>query len=815
MPYANLILPLNLRGTFTYAIPPALEGEVQPGKRVLVPFGGKKIYTGIVLNLHQEAPADLTVKEVISVLDEKPLFTEGHLKFWSWLSDYYMANLGEIYRLAVPASLKLESETYLRMKPGAQPLLENLEINEVYLLQALEVRQVLNLSEIEAFLSKKEIVPTIKSLLDMQLIEIDEQITEPYRAKEVKYVSLADEKGVLQNLPGHLQQLGRAGKQKEILLHLAEHFNENPGIPLKKSALFEAVPGAGPAFNKLKEKGLVTEHLKTQDRVEVYLGELETAPALSPAQQKALEAVNDGISKGENVLLFGVTGSGKTHIYAEKIADTLAEGKSALLLVPEVSLAKQLANRLEKMYGEQFATYHPKLSDFEKVEVWQKVLKGQVKVVIGTRNALFLPLRDLGLIIVDEEHDAAYRPKEVSPFFQGKEAALMLGKFFSAPVILGSATPSVESYAMTQKGKLTLVRLEERFGKAAPPQFYIENVREALESKTMQGDFSPISLSAIQSALEDKKQVMVLHNRRGYSSVVECNTCGFVTYCSNCDVVMTYHKNAQELKCHYCGHRENVPQQCPRCRSASLDYRGVGVEQIFEQAEAAFPNARVERMDTDSMRKKFAYEQLYERIASGETDIIVGTQMISKGLDFDNVELVVVPRADQMLYVQDFRAQERAYQLLLQTAGRAGRVSTQGKMMIQASNPDNQIFQLLEKMEVEPLYDYFLHERKNFHYPPFSKIILLELTHRREDKVHNAAAYLASLLHLSLPTECILGPSKAPIPRLNLLYYYQIMLKLPKGTTYIYYKEKVSEALREFEKMKAYQSVKVKSFVDF
>lgn len=306
-----------------------------------------------------------------------------------------------------------------------------------------------------------------------------------------------------------------------------------------------------------------------------------------------------------------------------------------------------------------------------------------------------------------------------------------------------------------------------------------------------------------------------MHNRRGYSSVIECNTCGYVTYCSNCDVVMTFHKNAQELKCHYCGHRENVPQQCPRCHSTNLDYRGVGVEQIFEQAEAAFPNARVERMDVDSMRKKFAYEQLYDRIANGETDILVGTQMISKGLDFDNVELVVVPRADQMLYVQDFRAQERAYQLLVQTAGRAGRVSQEGKILIQTSNPENQIFQMLEKMEVDTLYDYFLTERKNFHYPPFSKIIMLELAHRREDKVHNAAAYLASLLHLTLPAECILGPSKAPIPRLNLLYYYQIMLKLPRGGAYLSYKDKVREALAEFEKIKAYQSVKTRNFVDF
>ncbi len=813
--FAQIILPLNLKGTFTYAVPRELVPLIQPGMRVLVPFRGKKIYTGIVEELHSETPETFVPKPIINILDDAPILPPQQLKFWKWISDYYLCQPGEIYRFSFPGSLKLESETYLKLKPGAVIDMQNLDVNEMYLIQALEVRQLINLSEIEAFIPKKEIVKTINSLIDLQYIEIDEKVSEKYRAKEIAYLRLKNREVFISQLPAILLQLKRSPKQKELLLLILEHETADPEKPLRKSEVFETGNFANAQLKSLIEKNLVEEFYLQKDRLKGYEGETEVVEELTEIQKQAKFQIDSAFESGKNVLLHGVTSSGKTHLYLDKIEETLLEGKNTLLLLPEISLTKQMIQRLEKKYGKRLGFYHQKLTDFEKVEVWRKVRNNEISILIGTRNALFLPFQNLGLVIVDEEHDTAYKPKEVSPYFNAKDASLILAELYGAKAILGSATPSVESFWLAARDKLKYVFLPERYGDVALPKFKILNFKEDLDAKHVKGNFSLKSIEAIRENLGHTKQIMVLHNRRGYANVVECSTCGYAAYCSNCDVVMTYHKFSNELKCHYCGHKAAKPSTCPKCFSEQITARGVGVEQIYEEVKRLFPDAAVERMDVDSMRRKFAYEQLYEKIEEGETDIIVGTQMISKGLDFDHIELVVIPRADQLLYIQDFRAEEKAYQLIHQVSGRAGRVSGEGEVLIQTYHPEHPVFKLIQEDNPENIYHYFLKERRKFNYPPFTKTILIELKHRKEDKADRASQFLGSVLKKYLPQECIFGPEKSPIGKINLLYQYQILLKLPRGKKYKEFKNFVMQSLGEFDEISGYHSVKRNIFVDF
>lgn len=789
--------------------------DMKTGMRVLVPFGGKKIYTGIVFELHDNAPENFSAKEVISILDDQPILPEEQIDFWNWLSDYYLCKLGEIYRFAFPSSLKLESETYLKLKPNTTVDFENLDVNEMYLIQALEVRQLINLTDIEAFIPKKDIIKTINSLIDLQYIEIDEKIAEKYKAKEVAYVKINDEVLGNQNLTEILVKLNRSSKQKDLFLAILEKQTEHPEVPIRKAELFEDGYFGSSHLKGLADKGLVEEYLMQKDRIEIYEGEIEELEELTEQQKEAKNEIDEAFEEGKNVLLHGVTSSGKTHIYLEKIDECIQEGKNVLFLLPEISLTKQITQRLEKKYGRQLGFYHQKLTDFERVEVWRRIKHNDIKILIGTRNAMFLPYRNLGLIVVDEEHDSAYRPREASPNFNAKDAALVLGNMYGAGVILGSATPSVESYYNARKDKIKYVFLNERFGNVNLPEYELINFKEAQESKKVSGNFSLHLIDEIKKTLDEKNQAIVLHNRRGYANVIECESCGYVNYCSNCDVVMTYHKAANEMKCHYCGQRASKPRSCPKCQSEKLNERGVGVEQIHEEVSKLFPDHVVDRMDVDSMRKKFAYEKLYEKIEDGETDIVVGTQMISKGLDFDHIELVTIPKADSLLYVQDFRAEERAYQLITQVSGRAGRVSGKGRILIQTYNPDHSVFQLIKMNNPAKIYKYILTERQKFHYPPFTKLIMIELKHRKEDKVNRASQFLGSILRKYLPEECVLGPERAPIARLNNLYQFQIMLKLPRGKKYDEFKKMVLLSLNEFDEITAYQSIKKDVLVDF
>lgn len=815
MHYAQTILPLNVRGLFTYKIPDEFTGKIKPGMRVLLPFGGIKIYTAIVSDITVKAPENFIPKEIIGVLDDQEILPSAQLAFWKWLAEYYLCNIGEIYRLAFPSSLKLESETYLKLKPGANIDLEHLDVNETYLLQALEVRQVINLTDIEAFIPKKDLIKTVRSLLDLQYIEIDEKISEKYRAKQISCVRIEQQLFSSENLSQIISGLGRAAKQKELFLYILHKQTEHPEKLVKKSDLLAEQLFAPAHLKALIDKKLITEYFVDTERLTYFEGATEALDELSDSQKEVNEKINHAFHENKNVLLHGVTSSGKTHIYLENIENCFKNDKNTLFLLPEISLTKQIIIRLEKKYGRSLGFYHQKMTDFEKVEVWRRIKKNEIKVLVGTRNALFLPFQNLGLIIVDEEHDSAYRPKEVSPYFSGRDAAVVLGNLYHAKVILGSATPSVETYYAAKKGKLAYIPLQERYKNVALPEFNLINFKEAQDSKKIIGNFSLQLCDEVRNNLQNKNQTMILHNRRGYASVIECETCGYVHYCSNCDVVLTFHKSANEMKCHYCGQRASKPRTCSKCHSENLNERGVGVEQIHEELSKIFPEAEIDRMDVDSMRKKFAYEKLYEKIASQQTDIIVGTQMISKGLDFDNIELVAIPKADAMLHVQDFRAEERAYQLITQISGRAGRVSGKGKIYIQTYHPEHPLYQLITQQNAAKIYKHFLTERQQFHYPPFTKLIMIELKHRKEDKVNRASQFMGSVLRKYLPEECILGPERCQIARLNTLYQFQILLKLPRGKRYQMYKNKVLTSLEEFDEITAYQSIKKNIYVDY
>ena len=784
--------------------------------RVLIPFGGKKIYTGIVAELFDEFEDSFVPKEIINLLDNQPIVPKQQLEFWNWMSSYYLCNLGEIYRFAFPSSLKLESETYVRLLSERTIDWQNLDANETYLLQALEVRQMLNLQEIEAFIPKKEIIKTINALIDERYISVDEKITEKYKAKEIAYLRINNEElKIKNNLAEIISSLKNARKQQELFLLILDKETENPEKPIRKSEIFDEGNFNNSQLKSLIEKKLVQEYYLEKDRIDSYEGELEEIEQLTENQKLAVSEINKAFEEDKNVLLHGITSSGKTHIYLEKIEDCVNSGKNVLLLLPEIALTKQITIRLEKKYGKKLGFYHNKLTDFERVEVWRKIKKNELQILIGTRNSLFLPFENLGLLIVDEEHDSAYKSRDSNFFFNAKDSAMMLAEFYNSKLILGSATPSLESYDLAMKDKLRYVPLNERFGNVDVPKFEIIDVKEAQSQKKIIGNFSQKMVDEINLQLEHKKQSIILHNRRGYANVIECETCGHVTYCSNCDVVMTYHKAANELKCHYCGHRAGKPTACPSCHGTNLNTKGVGVEQIEEETQKIFVDAEVDRMDVDAMRKKFAYEKLYEKLENGETDILVGTQMISKGLDFENIELVVIPKADALIYVQDFRAEERAYQLITQVAGRAGRVSGEGKILIQTYNPSHSIFELIKNQNIKEIYDYFLDERKKFLYPPFVKLIMIELKHRKEDKLNRASQFLGSVLRKYIPEECILGPEKSPIARINNLYQYQILLKFPKNKNYKIYKELLARSLEEFDEITAYKSIKRDFLVDF
>ncbi len=805
MKFANVIVPLSLEGVFTYHIPPELEDQIRPGQRVVVPFGGKKLYTAIVTELHDQNPELYKTKEIYSLLEDFSMVTKNQIEFWKWISDYYLCSLGDVCRNAFPSALKLESETFIRKTQQEIPW-EELDERETFVMQSLKIKTSVNLKEIEAFLAKKHIIPVIKSLYEKNLLELDEQVIEKYKPKKLTYLQLNREFEDSETFKQALSEIEKAPKQREALLQFIRMKQQRTTFVEKK----ELVEKSSPAVVKgLIERKYLQEFQLQKDRIEEYDDHIEDSYQLSGAQQKALKEIEEQFNRYSTVLLHGVTASGKTEIYFQLIEKQITKSRNSLFLLPEISITTQLVSKIQKRFGDEVGVYHSKLSQNERVEVWKNTLENKYKVIIGARSSIFLPLQNIGLLIVDEEHDSSYKQSDIRPFYQARDCVQILAQQNNAKVLLGSATPSMESFYNYEQGKFGLVELKERFGKVNLPETEMITLRKP----TITPNISYELQEAINHCLENKKQVILFHNRRGFAPIVECNYCGHSPNCPNCDVSLTYHKVSSTMRCHYCGYTMALPNVCPSCHSHSLETKGIGTQQIEEEISHLFPDARVVRMDVDTMKRKHAYEILFEKMALHEIDVLIGTQMVTKGLDFDSVQLVGVIRADSLLNLPNFRAEERAVQLLTQVSGRAGR-RKEGKVLIQTFDPENPFYLFVKENNYGLAKEAILRERKEFLYPPYFRLIELTFKHKNQEKVKKVAGFVGEYLRNYVQEPFILGPEEGLIPRINNQYIYKILLKHPANKSTKNLKIYIRNSLNKVMEIQAYRSVKIDMDVD-
>ena len=805
MKFANVIIPLSLDGVFTYQIPTELEEHIRIGQRVVVPFGGKKLYTAIVSELHNQKPELYKTKEIYSLLEDFSMVTPEQIEFWKWISEYYLCSLGDVYRNAFPSALKLESETFIR-KTSQEIIWSELDEKETFVMQSLEIKTSVNLKEIEAFLAQKQIIPTIKSLYEKNLIELDEQVIEKYKPKKLTYLQLNPDFENSEVFKQALLEVERAPKQREALLQFIQMQQQRTTFIEKK----ELVDKSSSAVVKgLIEKNYLQEFQLQKDRIEEYDDHIEDAYQLSEVQQRALDEIEQQFRTHSTVLLHGVTASGKTELYFQLIEKQISQSRNSLFLLPEISITTQLVGKIQKRFGDEVGVYHSKMSQNERVEVWKNTLANKYRVIIGARSAIFLPLQNIGLLIVDEEHDSSYKQSDTKPLYQARDCVQILAQQNKAKVVLGSATPSMESFHNYEQGKFGYVELKERFGKVMLPEIEMVSLRKP----TVTPNISQELQEQISRALESKKQVILFHNRRGFSPIIECNQCGHSPSCPNCDVSLTYHKVSSTLRCHYCGYTQALPNSCPSCHSHSLETKGIGTQQIEEEINHLFPEARVARMDVDTMRRKHAYEILFEKMTLHEIDILIGTQMVTKGLDFEAVQLVGVIRADSLLNLPNFRATERGIQLLTQVSGRAGRREP-GKVLIQTFDPENPFYLFIKENNYDLATRAILQERKEFLYPPYFRLIELTFKHKNRERAKKAADFIGTYLKNYIQEPFILGPEEGVIFRINNQYIYKILLKHPAQKSTKNLKIYIKDSINKLMEVQAYRSVRIDVDVD-
>ncbi len=806
--YIEAILPLALSRTFTYSVTQAEFDFLQPGMRVAVPFGKNKLYTAVVCKLHNNAPEHYEARDIDHILDQRPAITPIQLEHWKWIASYYMCSIGDVYRGALPSALLLESETVISLA-SADVDPATLSDDEFLVHQALTQQSSLRLEEIVQVLGRKSIIPVVRQLLDRGIAALREEIADPYKPKVEKYVRLTEH---CSSDPATLMDLLKnAGKQREAVMAWFQLSALKK--PVKARELTEFASVTMPVVKALVDKMIFELYEVGTDRV-VFDPADSGMPVLSRAQQEAMTALIEGLAQKDVALLHGVTSSGKTEVYINLIANEIRSGKQVLYLLPEIALTAQLVGRLTKHFGNQVTVYHSKYSNAERVEAWNRTLDNaeSARVIIGARSALFLPFRELGLVIVDEEHEQMFRQQDPAPRYHARDAAIVLAKLHGAKVILGSATPAIETYHNAETGKYALATLAKRFGDAPMPQIELVDLKDKYFRKKMTGHFSDTLIEQISSELAQQKQVILFQNRRGYSPVVECMTCGNVPQCRQCDVSLTYHKSRNQLRCHYCGFAMAMPTHCHACSSVDLTTKGFGTEQIQLELAALFPQARTIRMDQDTTRGKHGFERIIDTFRNREADILVGTQMLAKGLDFDNVSLVGIMNADNMLYHPDFRAFERSFQMMEQVAGRAGRAG-EGKVLIQTYNPVHPIIQQVVRHDYLGMYRDQLAERQAYRYPPFYRLIKLTLRHRDFEKLNMGSAWLAEFMRNGLDMP-ILGPEEPPVGRIRNEYIRSILVKTPPGTSLEGIKKTIRRMLDSFEAVPQYRAIKVTINVD-
>ena len=781
--YVDVILPLPLAGSFTYRLNDSHAAMVQMGSRVVVQFGAKRYYTAIVVRKHDEAPqGDYEVKEVVEILDAVPIVRPEQLRLWQWIADYYMCSLGDVYKAALPSGLKMESETMVELnsafmvetplKEKEQALLDALLINPKQ-----RVQQLLNTCKL------RNGMHLIKSLLDMGAVTVDEAMRQSYKPKNEVHVRIAEGYRSEDALNGALQMLRRAIKQQQLLLALidlteCEAPDYMPRKELSRSMLLKESGMTSAVLSGLVSKGIVETYIVEVGRLDMPddTSTFNLSP-LSAHQQRAFEEISKTWEEHDVCLLHGVTSSGKTEVYIHLINGQLKRGRQALFLLPEIALTQQMTERLRRAFGTRLGVYHSKFSDAERVEIWNRQLSDTpYDVILGVRSSVFLPFKNLGLVIVDEEHETTYKQQDPAPRYHARSVAVMMAAYHKGKTLLGTATPSVESYYNAQCGKYGLVQMTERYSQVQLPRIEVVDLKEEYRKKRMYGPFSTLLHDAMRDALNEGKQVILFQNRRGYAPMLECAACGWVPRCDRCDVSLTYHRGAQQLVCHYCGNIYTVPTKCPSCGTHALSKRGMGTERIEEEVLHYFPTARVARLDLDTTRSKTAYDKILTDFQEGRTDVLIGTQMISKGLDFDNVHVVGIMNADTMLNFPDFRSYERSFQLMAQVAGRAGRRGQQGQVILQTKGVELPVIHQVVSNDYMGLYADQVGERQLFRYPPFCRLIYIYVKGRDEADVAHAAEAMTAAMRACF-ADRVLGPEPPAVARVHALHIRKIMLK--------------------------------------
>ncbi len=812
--FIDVILPIPLEKLFTYSITEAEANFFKSGMRVSVPFGKSKIYTAIVYSVHNTAPVVYEAKDIHQILDETPVVTQTQLQHWHWISRYYMCSVGEVMRAALPSAFLLESETIITKNKDRIVNDEDLKDDEFLVYEALHHQSSLKIQDLMSILDKKNVLPVIKRLLEKNAITVEEEIYEKYKPKLVRYVKLhssfSSEKA-LQNL---LEELGRAHKQKEVVLALFS-ISAQTKKPVKVSDLTNQSGASSTIVKALIDKGILEEYFIQTDRVQYEGEENESSKQLNEHQEKALEQIEESFQSQNITLLHGVTSSGKTEIYVKLIEEVLKQNKQVLYLLPEIALTTQLVNRLQNYFGEQVSVFHSKYSVNERVEVWNNMLDNSPKaqVILGARSSVLLPFHNLGLIIVDEEHEQSYKQFDPAPRYHARDTAIVLANMFKAKTLLGSATPSLESYYNAMQNKYGFVELNQRYNNVMMPDVELVDIKDKHKRKRMNGHFSDRMIEEMTETLEEGHQIILFQNRRGFSPIVECNTCGHSPQCPNCDVSLTFHQYKNELRCHYCGYHMAMQQQCQACGSVEIDSKGFGTEQVEEEVKALFPNHKVARMDLDTTRGKYGYEKIITALEQQEIDILVGTQMLTKGLDFRNVKLVGIMNADNMLNFPDFRAHERSFQLMLQVAGRAGRTDKRGKVLIQTYNPYHRILQQVSTNNYVEMFNEQMNDRHNYKYPPLYRLIKITLKHRDFNKVNFAADWYTKSLR-QVFRDNVLGPEFPPVSRIRNLYHKNILVKIPPKQSLSKTKEAIIKINNSFQSVKDFRPVRVVLNVD-
>ena len=814
MYFIDVILPIPLKQTFTYEVNKDEAMFLKQGMRVAVPFGKSKLYTGIVYAIHQVAPQGYETKSIDQILDENPIVNEIQIKHWEWMADYYMCTLGEVLRAALPNAFLLESETIITLI-NKEPKDEfKLSDQEFLVLEALQVQSSLHINDIRAILDKKNVVSILQSLLEKGVIGVQEEVYEKYSPKIKRYIKLSSDFSSEESLKLLIDSLTRAPKQKQVLMTLFM-LSSKEKKPIESVFLQKKSDTSSSVINGLVSKGVLEEYFIRKDRISYDGEDSSDIKKLSDAQLEALKKIKISFETKNTALLHGVTSSGKTEIYVQLIEEILKQKKQVLYMLPEIALTTQLISRLQYYFGEKISVYHSKYSISERVEVWNNVLDNKPKsqIIIGARSSLFLPFSKLGLIIVDEEHEPSFKQYAPSPRYNGRDSAVVLAKLHNAKVLMGSATPSLESYYNAKNDRYGLITLKKRFGNVMMPAIELVDIKEKYRKKLMNGHFSDRLLEEINLSLKNNEQVILFQNRRGYSPVIECNTCGVSPQCPNCDVSLTYHQYKNQLRCHYCGY--NVPKMvsCIACGSETLDHKGFGTEQIELELKELFPDSRIARMDQDTTKRKHAHAKIIEALELQEIDILVGTQMLAKGLDFRHVSLVGVMNADNLLNFPDFRAHERSFQLLQQVAGRAGRTKKRGKVIIQTYNPYHQILQQVSINSFDEMYKQQMEDRYQFKYPPYYRMIKIVVKERSFQKMDKSSIWLAKALKIKLK-ENVLGPETPSVGRIRNMFITNILIKIPKDQSLQKTKEYINSIMRNFNSIKEFSSVRVIIDVD-